>query len=148
MEIQGLNGVLGNQMYQPRKLTDDQKEAVLEIVSRYNAENFSDEDKKAMMEELKSAGLPKSREVGELLREEGFDIKPPEGGPQGMPAMRPGGMQKQEKSDAMTDAYDQLKEILEKLENGELDEESLLKSLNTLRESFSQNTGNLVDILS
>ncbi len=62
------------------ELTDDQKDILDEILSKYDPKNFSTEDEDAMRTELKEAGIFPGRELGTALESAGFEIRKPHQG--------------------------------------------------------------------
>jgi len=66
-------------------LTEEQKSTVEGVLSQYDADSLSEEDAQSIKQELNSAGIQPSRELGAFIEEAGFDsglAKPP-GGPGG-----------------------------------------------------------------
>ena len=120
-------------------LTDEQKAKLEEILAKYDPENLSDEDRKAMMDEMRAAGLPRSRETFQMLKDAGFQPpKPPTG--QGMPA----GLG-QTTSSGDTDMRSQLMDMIEKLKSGTLSEKDFLSQITQWGRNLSTSTGNLFD---
>ncbi|MBN2011469.1 hypothetical protein JW960_19205 [candidate division KSB1 bacterium] len=69
---------------QNAQLTDDQKDQLQEILSNYDPANMSDDEKKSLMEALKSSGIGPSKEVRTIIEDAGFKLgKPPAGPPPG-----------------------------------------------------------------
>lgn len=56
------------------RMTDSQKTSLQEIISNYDSDNFSQKDFEAMEDELKSAGIGRTREAKSMLEDAGFDI--------------------------------------------------------------------------
>lgn len=69
MEINGIFG-MGKGIELP--LGQEQKDSLKEIVARYDPEKMTQQDMKAMREEMAEAGIPRSREALVMLREAGF----------------------------------------------------------------------------
>ena len=59
----------------PIPMTGEQKAAMQEILSKYDPENMSRADRKALFDELKAADIPRGRESREILKEAGFEFK-------------------------------------------------------------------------
>lgn len=53
-------------------MTEDQKETLADILAKYDPENMTAEDRKNMKQDIVDAGIPKSRDAMEMLREAGF----------------------------------------------------------------------------
>ena len=64
-----------------RPMTEEQRAAAQEIVARYDAASMGIADRRAMRSELQDAGIRPGKELGEILRDNGF--KP--GGPYDRP---------------------------------------------------------------
>lgn len=89
-----------------RNLTETQSSGLTEVLSNYDAENLSDDDAKALVEEIKDLGIQRGSGLTEALGEAGIDARglaqqagisgssgsnaPPEGGQGGGPG-GPGG---------------------------------------------------------
>lgn len=69
MEITGL----GSSIQLPEtKLTDDQKKSLEEILAKYDPDNMSEDDRRAMLQEMQDAGIPRSQDTMDMLRAAGF----------------------------------------------------------------------------
>ena len=134
----GSNSTAG--LYQPQfnynsTLTDDQKTTLQEIISKYDPENMTAEDQKTMMDEIKAAGIQPSKEFGEVMNEAGF--KPPEK-PEGPPP---------DSSTQGTNSNlpDYLLEFIQKQEAGTVTQDDINSLIQSLQNSGSTTSGNLVD---
>jgi len=58
------------QVKQNYSLSDEQKETLNGIISKYDSENMTDDNKKAMMDEIKSANIPPSKDLKNLKGKE------------------------------------------------------------------------------
>ncbi len=78
------------------KLSDEQKSAVSDILSQYDAETLSEEDVASIREQFREAGVRPSPELKSAIEEAGFDAEafrpdgPPPGGPGGAGGPRQG----------------------------------------------------------
>ena len=127
-------------LYQPQSnynstLTDDQKSTLQEIISKYNPENMTSADQKSMMDEIKAAGINPSKEFGEIMNEAGF--KSPER-PQGPP---PDDFAQGSKEQLP----DYLLEFIQKQESGTVTQTDIDSLIQSLENSGSTTSGNLVD---
>lgn len=61
----------------PMPMSGEQKAAMQEILSKYDPENMSKTDRKALFDELKAADIPRGKESREILKEAGFEFKGP-----------------------------------------------------------------------
>jgi hypothetical protein len=88
--VQGAgSGAMMPQVEQTR-MTEGQKSSFQEIISKYDPENFSQNDFKAMEGELRQAGIGRTREAKSMLEDAGFNIDQfAKGGPGG--TQGPGG---------------------------------------------------------
>lgn len=129
--------------YQPRmdfnySLSDEQKATVSKIVAKYDANSSDKSQFKSMMEELKSSGVPMSKDTQGILEAAGF--KPPEK-PQGPP---PDGMPPQGE-DGNSQIPDFLKSFMEKQQSGSVTENDIQALLQNLAKNGSSSQGVLVD---
>lgn len=62
---------------QQEPLTDDQKQILQEILSRYKPENFSSKDQTALRQEMKEAGIPRTMETERMIRDNGLYSRQP-----------------------------------------------------------------------
>lgn len=117
---------------QSEALTDEQKEKLEEILSNYDPTNMTEDDKKTLMDELKSSGIKPSEEVKSIIEDAGFDMEPPQGPPPSdgeNQVSRPGFIQ----------------EAIDKYNAGELTEEDLQELMEKLQESGEPPQGILLD---
>ena len=137
--VSGINNVSGFQ-YSPRinsennTLTDDQKNTIEEILSKYDPGSMTQDSMKEMMDELKATGIPPSKETGELLNAAGF--KPPEK-PQGPPP--------QSQSVNSQDLPQYLQDFLQKQEAGTLTQADVNTLIQNLQDSGNLSQGYLID---
>ena len=83
MEVSNISTAYMSQSIQRHGLTDDQRTSLEEILAKYDPENMTKEEMESLRTELREAGIPRCREVGQAMKEAGF--APPEG--QGDPAV-------------------------------------------------------------
>lgn len=72
MKIQTSGQQAASFIKQEAPLTETQKEALQEILARYQPENFSSRDRAALQKEMKDAGIPRTLETEKIIRENGF----------------------------------------------------------------------------
>lgn len=138
--VSGISGTSAYQ-YQPRvdsnqSLTEDQKKTLQEIIAKYDPENMTSEDTKAMMDEIKETGIKPSKEFGEIMNAAGF--KPPEK-PSGPPP------QEVEGSSTENDLTSQLLELLNEQKSGTVTEEDLTTFIESLKSSGNSLIGTLIN---
>lgn len=127
-------------------MTEEQKSAAEEILSKYDPENLSEEDANAIKEELREAGIKPSRELGTLIEESGFDPEqfrpagPPPGGPGG--PGKPGGSENLVSEEGLKT----LAEILEEYDVENLSEDDLTAIQAKLTEAGFYGQGSVVDL--
>lgn len=68
-----LNGM--STMFEPKSLTDEQKETIAEILSNYDADSLTEEDAKAIFEAFKEAGITPCAGMKEAIEAAGFDAE-------------------------------------------------------------------------
>ncbi len=140
MELQGIqSSMIQNSAMrgQTRSLTDEQKTQLEEILSKYDPENMTDENRQALMEELKTAGIPLTRDAAEILEKSGFER--PEGPPPPPPGPPP------QDSGTTTPLNATFVQLMEQYQAGEIAEEEFLDQLNMLKEQIVNGTGGLID---
>ena len=126
-----INGVSGSsslqyhyQVRQETSLTDEQKTTLSEIIAQYDPENMSKDDMKTMMDEIKSANIPPSKDLKEIMDAAGFEPPkrpedegamppPPQNGSKEIPGFIQEFMQKQESGEATQDDFNQLLQTLQ-----------------------------------
>lgn len=123
-----------NAQFTDYTLTDDQKQTLEEIIAKYDSENMTGEDTKELFEELKSAGIPPSKDVREALDAAGF--KPPEK-PNGEPP-KPEGAEFSSNAKTLID-------ILQKAETGEATQDEINTFITQLQSTGSVFSGSLID---
>lgn len=116
-------------------LTEDQKTKLQEIIANYDPENMDEESTKAMMEEIKSAGITPGKEFGDIMNEAGF--KPPEK-PQG-------GMQGPPPSEGTQSVPQFVTDFIELQESGEATQEDVDNFVQMMKEMGINDTGLLVN---
>jgi len=136
MEIQHTENQTAALMTQQKPLTAEQKEKLQEILSNYKPENFSKQDQISLRQDLKNAGIPKSMEVGKIIKETGFSS--------------PQSSRNSRIPDYMSHQNDQLitPRILALFKQhgaGELTEEEFHSQLEQVKQNYSKSSGNLVN---
>jgi hypothetical protein len=143
MEIQGVGSSQSIFAQKQTSLSDEQKATLEEILAKYDSENLSDEDAKALMDELKAAGIPPCKDTFEIMKAEGFTPpKPPEG--QGPPPPPPSDGSNQTSS-LTSEQKTQLMDLIEQLKNGEISEDSFLTTLNQMASSGLLSSGSVIN---
>jgi|WetSurMetagenome_2_1015567.scaffolds.fasta_scaffold688744_1 hypothetical protein len=116
------------------KLTDDQKSALEEILAKYDVEEMTDDEKKSMMDEMKSTGIPMTSDTKEIMDAAGFT--PPEK-PQGPPP--------EESTSTEEEIPEYLKDFIEKQQAGEVTQEDIDTLVEKLQASGETVPGALID---
>jgi len=136
-----INGISGSGSIQYQslfestsKLTDEQKETLNGILVKYNPDNITQDSMKAMMEEIKAAGITPGKDLREIMDAAGF--KPPEK-PQGPPP--------DEAMGSTGNVPQYLLDFIEKQESGEVTQEDIDSLIANLQASGKTTVGSLVD---
>lgn len=144
--VNSIQGVGNNPMMPPLnqvQMTEEQKSSLQDIMSNYEAENFTRADFESMGKEMRQAGIRPGNDVKSMLEENGFNIEQfipagpdnmqksgamgGKGGMQGPPPMGgPGGMGK---PGDMKEGLQQLLTISEEIDDSDL--QSLVEDLMT-----------------
>jgi hypothetical protein len=117
--IQGAGGASWDPQNRAPQLTNQQEEQVSEILSRYDPAKLASGDYASIIEELRTAGLPPTREVRSMIEEAGFDVEamePPSPPPQERSSTQP-------RDTGAANSIDGLRELLERYETGSLSAE-------------------------
>ncbi len=134
------------------KLTDTQRETLKDILSRYDANRFTEDDFNALSAELRQAGIRPNAEVRAALETKGIDVDSfnpqPAGrrGPPPPPPPPPPSGSKEDNLTTLTEALLQaIAEFLAKLKTSSISGDDV-NALNTLaQQSGANTTGLLVD---
>lgn len=137
MQIEAITGSYGSQGVEEETLTEEQKSTLAEILAKYDLANMSEEDHRALMDELREAEIPRCAEAGKIMREAGLTPPPPPQGAGGPPPSMAGG--EEEENELLT--------LLEQFKAGEITESELLATLQQYAEDGRLTPGNLVDEL-
>jgi hypothetical protein len=138
--LQGMNSMSAIQ----QTLTDDQKQAVSDILSEYDPENLTQADKKSIMDSFRQEGIRPGRALDEAVEELGFDSKslkpkPPAGGPPPAPAGKGG-------KSINSESLQTLQNILEEYDLTNLSEEDTESLMSELTSAGLTETGTTVDL--
>jgi hypothetical protein len=138
MELQGIQSSLvqnATQRMQSRNLTDEQKTQLEEILAKYDPENMTEEDQKALMEELKDAKISMGKDTSEIMEKAGFSR------PSGPPPPPP----PSQESDTDNTINATFVKLMDQFQSGEISEESFLDQLNDLKDQILNGAGNVID---
>lgn len=118
------------------KLSDEQKKTLEDILSKYDANSMTDESAKAMMDEIKTAGIGPSREFGQIMNEAGF--KPPEK-PEGPPP------EDSAKGTSESEIPSFMVDFMDKQKSGEVTDEDIYSLIQNLLNTNKSTTGSIID---
>jgi hypothetical protein len=136
MEIQGLGAMGSAFSAQQTTLTEEERARLEAILAKYDPENMTEEDRKALMGELKSSGLPRCRETFEAIKEAGFELpKPPKdkGMPEGVKAQGAGTMNPE------------FVNLIKQFKSGEITADDFMAQLEEMKNDLAGNVGLLID---
>lgn len=120
--------------WEENQLTDEQKTMVEEIISKYDPENMTEEDHKAMVEEFMEAGIKPSGELRDMLESAGFEIPEPPGGKRPPMEMEGQGQPPQ-----------YIMEFMQEVQAGNVTEEDIQTFLEMLKTKGNDTTGLMVN---
>ncbi len=157
MQIQGMNTTSSmQQMQQPpsQPLSEEQENALQDILSNYDLENISQEELDQLHAEMEEAGIPRSRETMQAMTEAGLDFStmaPPEGPPPG--GMPPGGEGSEGgvsgisgvEESSETSTVSTLMDLISQIQSGEADESDLESFLGQFKQALTSSVGNMID---
>jgi len=133
-----ISSVNSSNMMQPppppksNPLTEDQKQMVSDIISKYDSSNISDTDFRSMMTEIHDAGITPSRDLRNMVEEAGFTM--PEGkGPEGV------------KGGSRPEPPQFAKDLMEKISSGDTTEEEIQQLMQNLQLEQGETQGLLVN---
>ncbi|WP_309005013.1 hypothetical protein [Pelagicoccus sp. SDUM812005] len=107
----------------------------MEIVSRYDPETMTAESREEMRSELQEAGIGRGKDLGDIMVDQGFEVKRPSGKGPGGPPPPQGGSEEDEEIAA----------FVEKYESGELSSEDIAALMELLRDRGESGSGVLMD---
>lgn len=139
MELQGIQASMATSSAmrtQSRTLTDEQETQLEEILAKYDPENMTESDKKALVEELRSANIPPCKATFEAMEAAGFTRPTPPAGP---PPEETGA------AGATGSVNTSFLELLRQFQAGEVSESEFLDELNAIKEELETNAGSVID---
>lgn len=120
------------------KMTDEQKDQLQDILSNYDVENMTDEDKQSLMEEIRDAGIKPGDDLKTALEDAGVEMAPPPPPPDGgQPPMGGPG------ETGQTSQF--LQDFLDKYESGELTDEDIESFVQSIKSQGQMAQGVLFD---
>lgn len=138
MEISGVSGSYASQAYSQESLTEEQKITLEEILAKYDAENLTEEDRHALMDELRAASIPRTQETGQILMEAGFAPAAPQGAQGGPPPGPPPGVADDDEED---DENSELLALIAQVKSGEINQNEFM----SLLEDYAKNGGSIAN---
>ncbi|HNY25994.1 MAG TPA: hypothetical protein PLA90_05765 [Candidatus Sumerlaeota bacterium] len=139
MELQGIQASMASSSamrVQSRTLTDEQKTQLEEILSKYDPANMTEADKKALMEELRSANIPPCKATFETMEAAGFAKPTPPAGPP---------PEESSSTSSSSSVNASFLELLQQFQSGQVSESEFIDELNAIKEELEQNTGAVID---
>ncbi len=136
MELQGIQASMAAKSAmrgQSRTLTDEQKTQLEEILAKYDPENMTQADKKALMEELRAANIPPGKATFEVMEAAGFARPIPPPGPP------------PEAVDNNRSVNASFLELLRQFQSGEVSESEFLDELDALKEEIANGANGVID---
>ncbi len=119
-------------------LSEEEKSSLQEILSKYDPDNMSQEDRESLKAELEEEGLWGNVNTFRALDDAGFAPPPPPQG--GMP-----GMSDDDEDEETSNSAQLMLDLLNQLESGELTQDDFTAQLESLIEDSGTTTGNIVD---
>ncbi len=116
-------------------MSEEQIGQLQDIISQYDPENLSSDDRESMMTEIKEAGITPGKEFGQIMNEAGF--KPPEKPNGPPPGQGPG----------MGPEAQMISDLLEQQQSGDLSQDELEDMLSNMQNSGLAQQGGLVNRL-
>ena len=119
-----------------KSLTDDQKDTLAGILSKYDSKTATNDQIKSMMDEIRQSGIPPTKSTMEIIKNAGFKLPEKPGGvsPDGTDSVK-----SDTASSALIDAF------LSKQKTGTLTNDDVNTLLQNLINSGSLTTGSVVD---
>lgn len=122
-------------------MTDEEKEQVYSIISKYNTEEMSEEDTQSLLEEIQATGVKPGDDLMGILEESGVEMpEPPQKGSMPPP-------QEDESKEITTneDMPSYLNEFISKAQSGEISDDEVNTIINTLQQNGYTTNGNIFD---
>lgn len=135
-----ISGVYGNNSTVDLPMTEEQKTSLTDTLGNYDPENMTAEDMLAMRKEMTEAGIPRSRETMEMLREAGFKPPKPAASTQGTPSLVD--LLDEESNTGVQQG--ELWDLYTQMQNGEISQVDFLSRIG----GQAMGTGSLIDYIS
>ncbi|MCB0210527.1 MAG: hypothetical protein KDJ52_14410 [Anaerolineae bacterium] len=120
------------------KLSDEQKGQLQDILSKYDAKDISEDDRRAMLNEIKDAGIRPGEDLKNALEDAGFKVKPPPSGdrpPRGLGNSRGPGFEPPQF----------VKDFMAKIEAGDVSDDDIRGFLETIQSQQGEPKGVFFD---
>ena len=122
-------------------MTDEEKEQVYSIISKYNTEEMSEEDTQSLLEEIQAPGVKPGDDLMGILEESGVEMpEPPQKG-----SMPPTPEDESKEITTNEDMPSYLNEFISKAQSGEISDEEVSTIINTLQQNGYTANGNIFD---
>ena len=118
-------------IHQSQQMTNEQKEVVTGIFSKYEASGISKEDFQSMMDEIKKAGIKPSEDLKKAIISAGFEM-PAGSGPKGI-------------EEEVRSKPPEFKKLMEKLKNSDITEEEVQTYIKNLKNDSNKISGSIMD---
>ena len=138
MNISAITGGYYSLKSNETSLTEDQKTTLEEILSKYDSENLTEEDRQALQSELEEAGIPRCQESAKMLREAGLLSAPPE---------KESGSDQSLLEATQEEETSELADLIEQFKSGEITQDQFMSMIQQYAESGMLTPGNLIDEL-
>jgi hypothetical protein len=133
-EVQGFNPQELISNMRTQALTEDQIAATKEILAKYDPENFSNADRAAMRKDMRTAALPPSQELFQMIEDSGFTK------PVGKGALRGGVI-----SNAARNKHTTLMESLQAFRDGKISDEEFAIEVERVKDQLGVSIGEMID---
>jgi carbamoylphosphate synthase small subunit len=150
-QIQGLGSTMGGgKQFKAEPLTDEQKQTIQDILSKYDSKNVTAEDAKSIFQEFRDAGIKPGPGMKEAIESAGFNAEDlrAKGRPEGGPPHTPQANSSNSRSGIDLSALKSLQDILSQYDLTNISEEDQSKLLTQLQQQGFMNPGIVVDLKS
>ncbi len=119
-----------------KPLADEQKDKLREVLSTYRPENFSSQDRCALMKELGEAGIPRSLETAKMIESMGYKVSEPHSN---------SGISNYSDKEDDPLITPQIILLFKQHSSGDISEEEFHSRMSQLEKSLSKSTGKLIN---
>jgi hypothetical protein len=130
-----------------QSLTDAQKEALQKIIAQYDPKTATQDQIKSMMDQIKQAGIPPSKDASSIMKQAGFKVhgKHHKGGGQKSSTQQTTSTDSTNSTNSNSSITDLIQTLIQNQNTGNATNNDVNTLIQTLQNSGATTTGNVVD---